>query len=338
MIRVGILGAGGMGNCHARCFKRIAGTRVVAVADIRHDAADALAAEHEAIAYYTIDALLREAAVDMVVVCLPTYVHASAVVAAAEAGVHVLCEKPLTLTLADADRMLAAVQRAGVKAMVAQVVRFMPHYRLIQSLYDRGDLGRPLMAEAIRIAPPPTWMTWALDPDLGGGALYDMHIHDLDYLYWLFGLPQRVYAVGIQTPGGGWNHVNTSLDYGDFKAVAQASLLMPPGWPFTMSFRLMGDKGLAQYPLRSQEALDYKSPANTAGDLALYLDGRQTPCPPLDPKDPYVAEDEYFVDCLTKGVAPQLATLEQARQVLGVVLAVKGSLETGRVAEVTDPK
>ncbi len=329
-IRVGLLGAGGIGRVHAEAYREIEGAELVAVADASHEAADKLAGAHGAQAYYDCQALVADGQVDVVDVCLPTYLHAQAVIDAATAGKHVLCEKPVALDLAQADRMVEAVERAGVMAMVAQVVRFTPHYRLIKDLVEQGELGRPLMAAAARLAAAPRWSTWFGDPALSGGAILDLHIHDLDYLFYLFGKPRSVYAVGLRSERGGWDHLLTSLDYGDKKATAEASFLMPAGFPFTATIRVLGEKGCAQYPFGAPATLDPQAAATAEGDLVIYRAGQVPECPSYARRNPYLVEIEYFIGCVARGQAPEIATLQEARTVLGIALAARESLETGR--------
>ena len=247
MVRVGLLGAGGIGKVHARAYQRIAGAQVVAVADLVRERAESAAAPFQARVYEDWQPLLDDPDVQMVDICLPTYLHEPAMVAAAQAGKHILSEKPITLSLAQADRMLDAVKQAGVQAMIAQVIRFWPHYLAIKKLLDSGDLGAPVMAQAARLGSLPAWSSWYADPALSGGALLDLHMHDLDWLYYLFGMPKTVYAIGRKLESGAWNQILTSLDFGASQAAAEASLLMPTGFPFTMIFRMLGDKGYAEY-------------------------------------------------------------------------------------------
>ncbi len=333
MIGVGILGAGGIATVHARAYAQLGNARLVAVADTVPAAADKLAAAHGARAYYGIEALLADDRVELVDVCLPTFLHAQAVIGAARAGKHVLCEKPIALGLAEVDRMVEAVERAGVHSMVAQVVRFMPHYVAIKELLDRGELGRPLAAAAVRLGDAPTWSSWFSDPKLSGGAILDLHIHDLDYLYSLFGRPRRVFASGLRSAHGGWDQVLTILDYGDLQASAEASTMLPQGFPFTATFRLLGEKGCAVYPAGGPQAVDRGAAATVAGDLAIHRPGKPVQLLPCPGKDPYLSEIEYFVNCVAQGQDPEVATLAEARTVLAIALAAQSSLETGQVVD-----
>jgi UDP-N-acetylglucosamine 3-dehydrogenase len=328
MISVGLLGAGFMGSTHAAAYENLEGVALTAVADTSRRAADALAGAHRARAYYSVEALLDDDDVDVVDVCLPTHLHEPCVVGAVERGKHVLCEKPLALSLDEADRMKTAVERAGVKSMVAQVIRFWPEYVVIRGIVERGELGQPLVARAARLAEPPNWGGWFRDPELSGGALLDLHIHDLDYVYSLFGRPQTVYALGVRSRTGAWDHVLTSLDYGDKKAVVEASYLMPKGFPFQMSFRLSCEDGCLEYRFGVEGQVDRREQAQTA--LAIRRHG-MTEFPATPQVDAYVAEIEYFMRCIEENRHPVMATIEEAREVLEIALAVRRSVETGEV-------
>lgn len=331
MIRVGIIGCGNIARTHARAYEQIANAQVVATADIRPEAAEAMAARFGARAYAHMDGLLADRAVDMADICLPTYVHEEATLAAARAGKHVLCEKPLTLSLASADRMVAAVREAGVTAMVAQVIRFWPHYLAIKRMLDTGALGAPLSVYAARLGRLPAWGTWFHDPQLSGGALLDLHVHDLDWLYYLFGRPTSVYALGVQSANGAWDHVSTALDFGSVRAVVEASFRMPDSFPFTMYFRLLGERGMAEYQFGGGQS----DPAGKARlhRLVHYPHGQPAHEPACKEEDPYLAEIRYFVDCLDECRAPAVASLDEARDVLAIALAAKRSLESGEATK-----
>ena len=278
-----------------------------------------------------IDSLIGDPAVDAVDVCLPTFLHEQSVVKAARAGKHVLCEKPVALSLEQVDRMIEAVETAGVAAMVGQVIRFWPEYMRIRELLAAGELGRPRAVSALRLSPPPAWGNWFLDPNLSGGAILDLHIHDLDFVYALLGMPRAVYALGVQSATGAWDHINTSLDYGDAHAAVEASFLMPQGFPFQMLFRILGTQAAAEYRFRVAGQVGERAVADK--ELMLYPAGG--PAQPLasSGKDAYVAEIDYFVDCLADQRAPTVATLRQARDVLSMALAARQSLETGQVVQ-----
>ena len=213
MTNVAILGAGFMGGTHARAFARIPGVRVIGVSSRSADKAAALAQAVGAEPFTDVMALLHDPRVDAVSITLPTNLHAEVAIAALRAGKHVFVEKPLALTLAACDAMIAATAEANRVLMVAHVLRFWPEYIAIADLLRRGDLGKPLTATAIRLCTPPTWGEWFKHTGWTGGAVLDFHIHDLDVLNWLFGAPTRLFSRGQQGAHGGWDAVVTVLDY-----------------------------------------------------------------------------------------------------------------------------
>ena len=183
---VAILGAGRIGGVHARTIAtRVAGAHVVGVADPRLSAARQLAAEL-GVAYASADAseLILDRAVEAVLVCSSTDTHADMVVAAARAGKHVFCEKPLDLSLARIDRVLAEVDKAGVQLMLGFNRRFDPDFARVQQLVAGGAVGQP---ELLRITsrdpePPPAEYV-----AVSGGMFLDMTIHDFDMARFLMG-------------------------------------------------------------------------------------------------------------------------------------------------------
>lgn len=322
-LRVGLLGAGRIGQAHAARYATMRQARLVAVADARPEAADALARRYRARACHDYDALLEDGTIDMVDICLPTHLHEQAVVSAAGAGLPILCEKPIGRSLEEVDRMLRAVQRAGVMAMVAQVIRFWPEYVAIERMVRAGELGTPLVAAATRLDAMGNLAPWFKDPALSGGALLDLHIHDLDYLFSLFGLPRRVSAVGVQSETGGWDHVVSSLDFGATRAVAEASYRMPAGFGFTMGLRVVGARACVEY--RRTGAAEKRA----ARSFVLHRPDAAPRSLRVPQEDAYLAEIGYFVDCVVRGRPPSIGTLADARAVLQVAMAVKESLETG---------
>jgi len=322
-----------MGSTHAAVYAKVEGARIVAVADANRALATALAHDHRARIYDDVDTLLSDPEVHAVDVCLPTFLHESCVVSAARHGKDVLCEKPLSLTIEQADRMIDATERAGVIAMVGQVVRFWPEYVAIRELLARGELGEARAINALRLSPPPAWGSWFKDPSLSGGALIDLHIHDLDFIYSLLGMPDRVFATGLQSPTGAWDQVTSFLEYEEAHAVAEGSFLMPDGYPFQTLLRLQGSKGTVEYRFRVAGQVGERAEAET--ELVLYRPGVAPSPVAFAKKDPYQAEIEYWVGCLLTRRQPESATLREARDVLGMAMAARRSIEKGEIVAMT---
>jgi UDP-N-acetyl-2-amino-2-deoxyglucuronate dehydrogenase len=196
---VGILGGGSISETHARAAAAVPDLRVVAVCGRDAARVSALAEKHGAAPFTDVEAFLRHRPMEIVAIGTPSGVHADDVEAAARHGLHVLCEKPLDVTTARIDRMLAAVERAGVTLGVFFQDRSTPDLMDVKDALVAGRLGRPILADArVKWYRPPEYYaqslwrgTWALD---GGGALMNQGVHTVDLLLWLLGDVRRVYA------------------------------------------------------------------------------------------------------------------------------------------------
>lgn len=331
MLKVAILGFGFIGRAHGEAYARLPNVKMVAVGGCRQERVREWKSPYAIQFYAGPDALLESANADIVDICLPTFMHEEFVTKAAEKGMHVICEKPLALTVEAVDRMLAAVRKAGVTFMVAQVLRFFAHYTKCRELVRDGSLGNVFFASASRLAEPPRWANWFRDPDKSGGALFDLQVHDLDYLMNLFGVPDSVFAVGLQSDSGSWDHVASSLSYPASKVTIEASYRMAPGWPFTSALRLMGTAGSVEYEFRVQGNVDVVEQAQHS--LILYSKGGTATRFEIDDPDPYLRELKYFVDVVERGEQPDAVRPADARSVIAVLQATKQSLETGKVVD-----
>ncbi len=328
MIQVAVIGAGFAGSTHARAYARIPETRVAFVVDQDQARADRLAREVGAVAAANADQALSDPSVDLVDVALPTPFHTEAVTAALGAGKHVVVEKPLALTLAEVDAMLAARAHSGKYLMVGHVLRFWPEYVAMRELLASGRLGRPLAASALRLSNMPQWSAWFRDPRASGGAVLDLQIHDLDMLNWLFGRPERIYAQGVQDASGGWNHVASQVRYPALSASVETSFMMPADYPFTVGFRVVCEQGVVEYRFRAGGAgFESGEPAHS---LLLHEPGAPNQPLPCEPADAFEREIVYFVRCVRENVAPEVVTPQAARLAVQTCLAARDSLETGR--------
>jgi UDP-N-acetyl-2-amino-2-deoxyglucuronate dehydrogenase len=195
-VRIGILGAGGISDTHARAARAIPGVEVVAVHGANHAKAKALAQRAGAVAYGDLDAFLAQP-MDIVAIGSPSGLHAEQAIAAVERGFHVLVEKPLDITAARIDALIDAADRAAVKVGVFFQDRLTPDLVDIKAKIDAGALGTPVLASGrVKWYRPPEYYgdsrwrgTWRLD---GGGVLMNQAIHTIDTLLWLFGPAARV--------------------------------------------------------------------------------------------------------------------------------------------------
>jgi UDP-N-acetyl-2-amino-2-deoxyglucuronate dehydrogenase len=192
-VRAGIIGCGGIAKTHAAALADLPEATFAACCDIDEARARALAAQYDVPHVFTdIRELLHSGTVDMVLICTPHPSHAGIVVAAAEAGIHVLCEKPLTIDLGESDRMVEAAERAGIKFGGIFQRRFWPAAQRIHQAIEAGELGRLTLAECqVRIWRPREYFAkdawrgkWATE---GGGALMNQAVHAIDLFQWYMG-------------------------------------------------------------------------------------------------------------------------------------------------------
>lgn len=338
MVRVGLAGLGFMGGTHAQCHAALPNAQLVAVCDPEPDRRKQFADTYGAKAFASVKEMVS-ADIDMVDICMPTYLHREAVETAAAAKKHILCEKPMALTAADCDAMIAATKNAGVNFMVADVIRFWPEYAVIKQILDSGRYGKIRWASANRVSPPPSWSwkEWLFDGKLSGGAVLDLHIHDLDFLAWIMGMPKTVFAAGVASKRGGLDNVWTTTTGYPNGAVgsAEGSLDMAAGFPFTMAAKIALEGACIEFNSRLTPSL-----------LVALPDGKVEHPPVPQPEVPvtagagsagnisalggYFVEVKYFVDCLDKKQTPTVVTPEEANTVVQLCLAAAQSARSGQ--------
>ncbi len=197
-LRVGIIGAGLIGQTHSMMLRHVAdrteqSVRVVSVADLSHLAAEHLAAMWEgARALESAEEIIADPSIDAVWICTPTAMHRQACIAAARAGKHIFCEKPLAMSTAEATEMAGVIEASGVIAQVGLVMRFSPVYNVIKAMFKEPDVGTILSVTMRDDQDFPTRgvhaSAWRNDRSLtAGGTLIEHSVHDFDLLSWMFG-------------------------------------------------------------------------------------------------------------------------------------------------------
>ena len=195
MINIGIIGAGGNATGHVKAFKEHPQRcRIVAVADPVQPAAKQLADSCGAKAYSDYKDFLKE--VDAVVIASPNYLHPEQAVFCAQHGKHIWCEKPMALTEADAEQMVAAVQKAGVASFVGFSVRFDGIQQKMKAILDAGELGEPISVWSRRLCyfSPQKTGTWRFEYEKSGGVMSELIAHEIDWIVNFMGNPISVYC------------------------------------------------------------------------------------------------------------------------------------------------
>ncbi len=253
-LRVSILGAGYMGRVHSESWSKLDYVKIIKIYSRTLNKAKELASKFNAEATCNLDEAIMNERIDIVDICLPTFMHKEVAIKALRANKHVLLEKPIALSLEDARAIINEAKKAKGKFMVAHCLRFFPEYSIIKKIVDKGTIGEPLIARAIRIGSYPTWGSnnWFSDLSKSGGVAIDLIIHDLDYLRWIFNSEVKEVYAKINDKDEGYvrkgYHVMALLKFENGKlAYVEGSWAQPPTYPFTMGLELIGSHGSIIY-------------------------------------------------------------------------------------------
>ncbi|WP_462410764.1 Gfo/Idh/MocA family protein [Neobacillus sp. Marseille-QA0830] len=329
MKNIGLVGLGFIGKTHLEAYTQIDNAQVAAIHTRNPASAPGY---YEGFFVKDFDELLVNPEIDIIDICLPTYLHEDYMIRAANAGKHIICEKPLTLTLESANRIIEAVNRNSVRLFVAHVLRFWPEYQVIKSYSESDKLRDIEIVHAKRLGQVPTWSSWFQYPEKSGGALYDLHIHDIDYVSYLMGDVDSVYAVGSRNRYGAWDHIMTTLSFkNNSKAFVEASQRMPDGFPFTMSFRAQSSQCALDFQVSFGKNIENKG--NSDKKLIYYADQKASSID-IAGGDAFRKELAYFVNCLEYNEENIVIPLSDVLYTLKVLKAIQASLETGRVVRI----
>ena len=329
MQRVGIVGAGGMGNTHAGAYGEMPSAQVVAVADIRPEAAHSLAEQHNAKAFTNVYDMLAGAELDVVDVCTPTPWHAECIIAAAKARKHVSTEKPLARTMDQCREAIKACEDAGVTLFVAQVLRAFPEFVQMRDMVRSGSVGRPAMIRTSRGGVHPrAWQDWFANYEWSGGVALDTLVHDFDWILWTFGPAERVFAKGLVHSGHkvlDYALVTIRLASGAI-VHAEGTWAMPSG--FSYKVEVAGDKGLIRFDSTESVPLVIRRKAGEGPAV-----GVPVPESPLA-YSPFYLELKHFIDCVEAGKRPDIAP-QEAMAATEIGLAAIESIKTGKPVAVS---
>ena len=325
MVKIGLIGAGFIAQIHAGAYEKIKDATVVAVADKVEEKGKNLAETCNAKYYRDIEELLKNEDVNCIDICVPTFLHREMVLRAAAAKKHVFCEKPLALSLEEADEMLKAVKSSNIKSMVGHALRFWPEYVKVKEYIDSGILGKPLHAFCQRLAVTPDWHQgdWGASEKFGGGAALYLHIHDLDFLRWMFGKPSMVVAKGIFDPekkeAGGFVHIATTIEFQDgVGALAEGGWEFKGAFPFTMALRILCEGGTVEWIFRAGKNIEERE---QAAKITVYKNDGSVEFLEASRDDAFFLELGYFIDCIENNKPVENASFEDGRDSLELALA-----------------
>ena len=345
VLKVGIIGSGKIArNRHGPGWSKLRGeARVTAVSDVDRAAAEELAAQlatdGEAVEVFDdYHRLIRDAAIDAVDICLPHHLHADAILAAVAAGKHVLCEKPMCISLAEADEIVAAVDRAGVVYMSAHNELFYPSITAAREFIDRGGLGTPyvirshefpLRYPAAEVPGRPASQTmmvgWRADKaTMGGGMLIDKGYHPTYILLYLAAAEPVAVTAMTHTYVAQMAGEDTALVLVKFADGAIGQIFTGEGFVFPANdakFHLIGERGEVY---------------GNRWDVFVKPRGFDEPSRTLFAEDPangvFDMEIRHFVDSVATG-HPPIQDHRDGRRVLEVIQAAYRSIDEGRTVE-----
>ena len=264
-----------MGATHVRHWARVPGVRVTAVADLDLAKATKVAESVGAPPLGSAGALFAFGC-DAVSICTPTDTHRDLTGKALAAGCHVLCEKPMALSVADCDAMIESARIAGRLLSIGQVVRFFPEYANAKKQVEAGAVGKPAVVRARRGGGFPAWADWFAQTGRSGGILFDLGVHEFDWLLWCFGPVERVYAKAL-TP----KLESEELEKLDMALVTlrhasgcishvEATWADPKGGG--TRFEIAGDAGLLIHDARAIPALSFRTETRTGNASPVHED------------------------------------------------------------------
>jgi myo-inositol 2-dehydrogenase/D-chiro-inositol 1-dehydrogenase/scyllo-inositol 2-dehydrogenase (NAD+) len=313
------------------------GAEVAAVVDASAEARQAAAArfgiEH---GFASLADAISGASFDAVVITTPTFTHRALVLEAAAAGKHILCEKPMALTLQECDEMAAAARKAGVVLQLGFMRRFDPEFEAASARIEAGEIGRPMLIKSLTHGPglPPAW---AHDLPASNGMLAEVNSHDWDTVRWLaYSNPVRVYAEvvnfkgaarGVATP----EFYDCALAQVRFEsgAIAAISGVCPCEYGYDARVEIVGERGFLQIgTLQGQSVI-----VCTNRDQGLVSPVFRTW--PERFASAYVGEMRHFLECIRNGRQPRV-TGEDGRWAVAGVLAATKSFRERRPVELSE--
>lgn len=319
MLRIGVVGAGGMGNVHTRHWKNMPDVELQFF-ELDPERRETFAKSHGLKPAASYEELLNWA--DAVDICLPTDAHHATALQAIAAGRHVLCEKPMAIDVAQCDQMMTAADKAGVTLMPAQVVRYFADFKHAHELVAKGAVGNPVTARTRRGGKAPVGSAgWFQDASRSGGVLLDLAVHDFDWLRWTLGEVKSVSArsVRLTNPqalaGKPGDYALTTLQF-DSGAIAhvEATWLDPSG--FRTTLEVCGDEGMIEFDSRKTATLRRHNE-----------EGSQVESPLLPSDDPYYNQGRAFVETVT-GKRPAPVTALDGLRAVQIARAAIESCQT----------
>ena len=329
MLDVAVLGTGWAGATHLNAFAKNPATNVAAVFGVPLEQAEQVAARHNCAAYDDFDKMVSQHRLDVIDICLPTFLHKEYFARCLAQDAHIVCEKPLALTHAEAEAIGDMAAGHPQKIMIAYTMRFFRPYEVAKRLIDSRKYGQVKSVFLSRLCPMPQGAPWREDAARSGGGILDLHIHDMDLAYWFLGMPERVDAVGSCVEGtDNWAQAFITFGYPQQHVVIEATQNLPQCAPYAMGYRIHFDRATLAYSYTAPEQATSDLEPRFGGDLRVYEHEADTGEPiAFEAHSPYESEIDYFVDCVVHDRPIDKGSVADAVAGLRLYELVKQALE-----------
>lgn len=311
MLKVGLIGVGGITGAHIPAWDSMEDAELVALCDVRPEMMEKYPNKRH---YTDYREMLAQEQLDIVDICLPTYLHVDVAVDAMNHGCHVICEKPISLKEEDVERAYSTAKKNNVRFMIAQVLRFWPEYTLLKEIIDTEKYGKLLSGYMGRLGNMPgwSWDGWMGDEARSGLVPFDLHIHDLDFMVYALGQPKEVITFRARRPEQ--DYIHAVYRYDDFFITAEASWYGSP-YPFGARFRFQFERAVVAMEF---DGLKIYERGGGVVDLS-QQGGLDTGDIALPKSDAYANEIRYFADCVKAGVDADKVKPEELKTVIRIL-------------------
>jgi predicted dehydrogenase len=339
MIRVGVIGLGMMGLTHLDVYSQRDDVKVVAISDRLPDRLSGRSRaegnvegqakgtfDHSSARQYSEGRdLIADREIDLIDICLTTPDHLEYGKLVLDSGRHLMVEKPLARTASEAFALAEAAEKSDRMSFCGMCMRFWPGWTWLKRAVEEERYGRVLAAHFRRVASHPDRPFYS-SGELSGGAILDLHIHDTDFVQYLFGVPDEVYSTGYAKITDRPDHVITHYRYGDKSSpalvIAEGGWAMAKGFGFQMQFNVNFERATATFDISR------KNP------LMLYEPDVEPHPVEVEPGMGYEHEIDYMLRCIQENRRPQAVTLRDAAMAVRIVEAEAESLRRGAAVRV----
>ncbi|OGV53417.1 MAG: hypothetical protein A2X45_24885 [Lentisphaerae bacterium GWF2_50_93] len=324
-LKVGICGYGGLGRVHVGSMMAMDDVEIVAVCDNNPERLESkevkINIEHNGPVfdirncrtYLDFRKMLKKEKLDAVVTALPTDIHAKYAVMAMNEGIHVFSEKPMALNSRECDKMIKARDENKVQLQIGQCLRFWPEYEMLEKAVSEKTYGPLKSLTMTRIGGYSTWAEWFNDGKLSGGAILDLHLHDVDWAQHALGMPKAICAAGVVGRSGAVDDVTALWQYDGFVVTIRGSWMYQT---FSMSFQAFFENAAMDFGVHPDTALR----VNVRGDKGF----RKVDLPSNE--NGYSREMRYFLDSVRGKVKNTVCTAESTKESVGLVMLENKSI------------